>query len=169
MTAGSLVKLVILIHWLDDCGTAGPLVIPNFPYGPENWMGILKSFPCSWCCFVSPVLIWGEFSKLFVRYAPPAATPSDTQGQIVGRAENWGEKEKGWKELFSPRPLPLRCHFPLPPIFRPPLGIRGCSCQSHSGDLGRAKSPENLVLESSFCRRGTIKLRGKALWSINLV
>ena len=134
-TAGSLVVLVILIHWLRDCGTAGSLVILNFPYGPENWMGILKSLPCSWCCFVSPVLILGEFSKLFIRYAPPAATSPDIQGQIVGRAENWGERKmtaegarrKGEGEkraLFCPPPPPppsfsARPNFPPAPRSAP--------------------------------------------------
>ena len=66
---------------------------------------------------------------------PSALIPSsETQGQIVGRTGNWGERKTtaegegaGRKELFSfpllsPRPLPLRC-FPLAPVSHPPLGL----------------------------------------------
>ena len=60
--------------------------------------------------------------------------------QTQGRVGNWGErktteregagrKEREGKQLFSPRPLPLRRRFPLAPVSRPPhdlpLGLRG--------------------------------------------
>ena len=159
-----------LTLWLRDCRTASYTEFSLRPRKLNGYSEIAPLFLVLFClsCANSASCSSGTHLQL-----PHPRIPSGRSwgGRKTGANVKWrrrgrgrGEKEKGRKELFSPRPLPLRCHFPLAPILRPPhdlpLGIRGCSCQSHSRDIGRAKSPENLVLESSLCRRGTIKLRG---------